>query len=134
MKKHGTANILLVELVLVILFFMLCMPTIVRSFGDARLKSNYAQASSEAMIRAENMEERLAQTADAEGELEKGGFVREGEKWILRTEKYTLTAAPSEEKTEAGVLRAVLFSAETNTGRAMFELPAVKYIPGEVSP
>ena len=84
MKKHGTANILLVELVLVILFFMLCMPTIVRSFGDARLKSNYAQASSEAMTLAENMEERLALAADTAGELEKGGFVREGDKWTLQ--------------------------------------------------
>lgn len=134
MKKHGTANILLVELVLVILFFMLCMPTIVKTFGDARLKSIYAQASNEAMMQAENMEARLADAEDAAAELEKSGFVREGDAWVLRAEHYTLTAAPSEEKTEAGVLRTVLFSAKTSGGRDMFELPAVKYIPGEVSP
>ncbi len=134
MKKHGTANILLVELVLVILFFMLCMPTIVRSFGYARLKSAYAAASTDAMTRTENMEERLAASDDAEAELERGGFVREGENWVLKEEKYTLTAAVSEEKTEAGALRTVLFSAETKNGTRMFELPAVKYIPGEVVP
>ena len=134
MKKHGTANILLVELVLVILFFMLCMPTIVRCFGNARLKSDYAQASTEAAAKTENTAERLADAADAAEELERNGFVLEGDSWVFRTEGYTLTAAPSEEKTEAGVLRTVLFSAETGNGTRMFELPAVKYIPGEVGP
>ncbi len=134
MKKHGTANILLVELVLVILFFMLCMPTIVRCFGNARLKSDYARASAEAAVKAENTGERLAAAEDAEAELERSGFVREGDSWIFRTERYTLTAAPSEEKTEAGILRTVLLSAETKNGTRMFELPAVKYIPGEVGP
>ena len=49
MKKHSSANILLIELVLVILFFLLCASTIVEMFGTARLKSEFARKSSQAM-------------------------------------------------------------------------------------
>ena len=134
MKKHSSANILLIELVLVILFFMLCVSTIVEMFGLARVKSAYAKAGSQAMLIVENMEERLAGAADAGAELEREGFVREDGVWVLRQEAYTLTAVETEEKTEAGALRTVNFAAEQKTGTKLFDLPVVNYIPGEVSP
>ncbi len=134
MKKHGTANILLIELVLVILFFMLCVSTLVEMFGLARVKSAHAKAGSQAMLIVENLEERLAGTADAGAELEKDGFVLEDGVWTLRQENYTLTAVESEEKTGAGALRTVRFSAEQKTGTPLFELSVVNYLPGEVSP
>ena len=133
-KKHSTANILLIELVLVILFFMLCVSTIVEMFGAARVKSAYARAGSQAMLIVENLEEKLAASADASGELTKEGFVQKDGRWVLREEAYTLTAEESEEKTDAGTLRTVRFSAEQKTGKTLFELPVVNYIPGEVSP
>ena len=134
MKKHGTANILLIELVLVILFFMLCVSTLVEMFGLARVKSAYAKAENRAMLIVENLEERLAGTEDAGAELEKDGFVLEDGVWTLRQENYTLTAVESEEKTGAGALRTVVFTAEQKTGKKLFELPVVNYLPGEVSP
>ena len=133
-KRHGTANVLLIELVLVILFFMLCVSTIVEMFGMARVKSSFARSSSEAMMIVENLEEKLAAAADAGAELEKDGFVQEDGSWILRQEKYSLTAVETEEKTEAGTLRTVTFSAVQKTGQNLFELPVVNYLPGEVSP
>ena len=134
MKKHSTANILLIELVLVILFFMLCVSVIVEMFGLARVKRAYARAGSEAMLIVENLEERLACAEDAGAELERAGFsLREG-RWILEKDNCVITAEETEEKTEAGALRTVLFSAEQKNGTALFELPAVHYLPGEVSP
>ena len=133
-KKHGTANILLIELVLVILFFMLCVSTIVEMFGAARVKSAWAKAGSQAMLIVENLEERLAASDDAGGELSRQGFVQEEDRWVLREEGYTLTAVESQEKTEAGTLRTVAFSAEQKTGKPLFELPVTHYLPGEVSP
>ena len=133
-KKHGTANILLIELVLVILFFMLCVSTIVEMFGAARVKSAWAKAGSEAMLIVENLEERLAASDDAGGELSRQGFAQEEDRWVLREESYTLTAVESLEKTEAGTLRTVAFSAEQKTGKSLFELPVTHYLPGEVSP
>lgn len=134
MKKHSTANILLVELVLVILFFMLCVATIVQMFGLARVKSVYARAGSEAMMTVENLEECLAGTADAAAELEKSGFVLADGQWEKNEEKYTIYAVETSEETEAGRLRTVTFTAEQNTGKVLFELPVVNYLPGEVSP
>ena len=134
-KRHGTANVLLIELVLVILFFMLCSATIVEMFGLARAKSAYARAGSEAMLIVENLEESLAASGDAAAELEAYGFTAEGEdRWVLAKENYRISAAKSEEKTEAGVLRTVTFSAVQKNGGTLFDLPVVNYIPGEVIP
>lgn len=134
MKKHSTANILLVELVLVILFFMLCVATIVQMFGLARMKSAYARAGSQAMLTVENLEECLAGEADAAAELEKSGFVLADGRWEKNEERYTIYAVETHEETEAGMLRTVTFTAEQNTGKVLFELPVVNYLPGEVSP
>ncbi|MBQ9252986.1 MAG: hypothetical protein IJ188_10170 [Clostridia bacterium] len=133
-KKHSTANILLIELVLVILFFMLCVSTIVEMFGLARGKSATARAGSEALLVVENLEERLAATADAAEELEKLGFIQDGDQWILQEEHYTLRAVAQEERMDAGQLRTVTFFAEQKTGQTLFELPVTNYLPGEVSP
>lgn len=133
-KKHSTANILLIELVLVILFFMLCVSVIVEMFGLARVKSAYARTCSGAMLTVENLEERLAAAEDAGAELGAAGFALRDGVWVLEQEDYTVTAAETEEKTEAGVLRTVTFSAEQKTGNKLFDLPVVHYLPGEVSP
>lgn len=134
MKKHSTANILLVELVLVILFFMLCVSTLVEVSGLARKKSITARAENAAMLTTLDMDSRLCAAEDAAAELKENGFAQEGERWVLREKHYTLYVSEEEEKTEAGVLRTILFTAEQPDGSRLFELPTVKYFPGEVSP
>ena len=57
MKKHSTANILLMELLVVILFFMLCVSTLVEVFGAARSKSIFARAENAAMLQVRPGEE-----------------------------------------------------------------------------
>ena len=92
------------------------------------------KAGSQAMMTVENLEECLAGTADAASELEKSGFVLTDGRWEKAGENYTIYAAETSEETEAGVLRTVTFTAEQNTGKVLFELPVVNYLPGEVSP
>ncbi len=134
MKKHSTANVLLIELALVILFFMLCVSVIVEMFGAARLKSADARASSLAMVRVENLDARLAGAESAEAALQEAGFRQEGGIWRLAEENYILTAAEETEAAPAGTLRTVTFTAERAGGEKLFELPLTHYIPGEVSP
>ena len=134
MKKHSTANILLVELVIVILFFMLCVSTLVEVFGTARIKSLAARAENAAMLRTLNMDGRLSAAEDPAAELEGNGFAKDGERWVLREKDYTLYVSEEKEETEAGVLRTLRFTAEQPNGKPLFELPTVKYFPGEVSP
>ena len=134
MKKHGTANVLLIELALVILFFMLCVSVIVEVFGGARLASREARSRTEAMMTVEKLEARLAGTEDAAAALESSGFTPEGSGWVLKEGNYILKAELLEEQTGAGRLRTVAFTAEQGNGRPLFELPVTHYLPGEVSP
>ena len=134
MKKHSTANILLVELVIVILFFMLCVSTLVEVFGTARIKSLAARAENAAMLKIENVESMLQAAADFEAGLQENGFEKAGEGWDLTESDYILHLAVEEEPAEAGILRKLNFTAEQANGTPLFELPTVKYIPGEVNP
>ena len=133
-QHHSSANVLLLELVIVILFFMLCVSALVEVLGTARLKSAGAKTGTDALLLIENLEERLAASADAAEELAQAGFAEEDGAWILRDGRFVITARESAEPTEAGSLRTVTFSAEQENGTKLFELPVVNYIPGEVSP
>ena len=134
MKKHSTANILLMELLVVILFFMLCVSTLVEVFGAARSKSIFARAENAAMLKIENVESMLQATADLEAGLRENGFEKAETGWALKENDYILHLAVEEEPAEAGILRKLNFAAEQANGTPLFELPTVKYIPGEVSP
>ncbi len=134
MKKHSTANTLLVELLLVILFFMLCVSTLVELFGLARQKSAYARAENQAMMKVENAAALLAEDPDTGAGLQKEGFAPSEEGWLLQEELYRITAVETTEKTESGSLRTVTFSAEQKQGKELFQLPVVDFFPGEVSP
>ena len=134
MKKHSTANILLVELLIVILFFMLCVSTLVDIFGMAKTRSAAARAMNSAMLTAENLTALIRSADDPGAELERNGFEAADGGWTLTADDFIIHASEAEEKTAAGVLRTVTFAAERKNGDALFELPAVKYIPGEVSP
>ena len=134
MKKHSTANILLMELLVVILFFMLCVSTLVEVLGAARGRSAFARAENAALLRVENMESLIREAGDIEDVLTENGFTQEAEGWVLTEDRYVLRAAITDEKTDAGILQEVSFTAQRPDGTTLMELPVVRYIPGEVSP
>ena len=87
MKKHSTANILLMELLVVILFFMLCVSTLVEVLGAARGKSAFARAENAALLRVENMESLIREAGDIEDVLTENGFTQEAEGWVLTEDR-----------------------------------------------
>ena len=135
MKKSSHVNILLLELLIVIFFFMLCAPTVVELFGASRLKSIHAGAVNAAMLEAENIAEELYGREDAEKRLTEKGFrPAEGtDVYTAERAEYTLNARITETAEAAGVLRTVILTAFRGD-RQLFELPAACYFPGEVSP
>ncbi len=133
MKKSGHSNILLMELLVVIFFFMISSTTIVELFATARLKSVHAEATNDAMQQAENVAERLYIQDDAEAELTALGFSREDGTWVLDEGKYTLQAEITVSETETGLIRTVTLTALKGEEK-LLQLPAVRYIPGEVKP
>ena len=74
MKESGRANALLVELLLVIFFFMISAAILVQVYADAKLKSRTAQATNAAMLEGQNIAEDLYGTEDPETVLKEYGF------------------------------------------------------------
>lgn len=133
MKENGRVNALLVELLIVVLFFMLASTTLMEIFGLAKQNSNRAGACNAALMQAQNAAEQLYVAADVEQALEALGFTREEDKWRMDGGEYELIASCLYTQGEAGALRQVELTAMYH-GEALFTLPATRYVSGEVQP
>ncbi len=133
MREGHRANALLVELLLVILFFMLSATTLVELFAGAKHKTIQARATNTAVMEAENLADDLYGADDPEAVLQDYGFTRQDESWILEKGEYTLTVTGHEEAAEAGTLR-IFTIAGSGDGKDLFALPSARYLPKEVSP
>ena len=133
MREGHRANALLVELLLVIFFFMIGATTLVQLFADAKHKTLQARATNNGIMEAENIADSLYGSDDPDAVLAELGFVQEGDEWLLERDEYTLKVTRSEEAAEAGTLRTFTVSA-TGDGQDLFALPSTRYLPKEVSP
>ena len=136
MKHSSRANALLIELVLVIFFFMLGSTVLVRLFSDAKHKTIQARATNESMAIAQNIAEELYGTEDPEGWLTANGFVpaEDAEKtWTLAETEYTLYVTETSEEKKGGTIRTFTISS-IGEGKQLFTLPSTRYLPKEVSP
>ena len=133
MKEGGRANALLVELLLVIFFFMISAAILVQVFADAKLKSRTAAATNSAMLEGQNIAEDLYATDDPEAVLAGYGFTSEGDVWVLERKGYTLKVTPKSVETESGTLRTYEV-AGIEGEKTLITLPATRFIPKEVSP
>ena len=133
MKEGGRANALLVELLLVIFFFMISAAILVQVYADAKLKSRTAQATNSAMLEGQNIAEDLYGTDDPEAVLNDYGFTNEGGVWVLEQKGYVLKVTPKIEETDSGTLRTYEV-AGLEGEKTLITLPSTRYIPKEVSP
>ena len=133
MKSGSRANALLVELLIVIFFFMLTSMILVQLFADAKTKSVTARATNSAMLETQNIAEELYAAEDPDGFLSGMGFTGEEGKWVLTRNDYVLCVTPREEKTDGGVLKTWEISATRNE-KVLITLPSTRYVPEEVSP
>ena len=133
MKEGGRANALLVELLLVIMFFMLGATTLVELFAGAKHKTLQARATNIAIMEAENIADDLYGTDDPDGLLASLGFTAEDDGWTLDKTEYVLKVTRQDEEQEAGTLHVFTISG-TGDGADLFSLPSTRYIPKEVSP
>ena len=133
MKEGSRANALLVELLLVIFFFMISAAILVQVFADARLKSRTAHATNASMLEAENIADELYAAKDPDAVLADYGFTAEDGGWVLQKDGYLLKVTLREEETEAGTLRTYDVSGIEGE-KTLLTLPSSRYIPKEVSP
>ena len=133
MKEGSRANALLVELLLVIFFFMISAAILVQVFADAKLKSRTAHATNASMLEAQNIAEDLYAADDPAAVLEAQGFTGKDGTWMLEKDGYLLKVTVSEEETEAGLIRTCEVSGIEGE-KTLLALPSTRYIPKEVSP
>lgn len=133
MREGSRANALLVELLLVILFFMISAAIIVQVFADAKMKSRTAHITNASMMEAENLADELYHADNPEELLANQGFTSENGEWVLQRDEYLLKVTKQEEETGSGILRTYSISG-MDGDKTLLTLPSARYIPKEVSP
>ena len=86
MKSGNRSNALLVELLIVVLFFMLSSTILLRVFSTAHQQNVRAGAITTALTEAQNVAEGLYAADDVEAELRKMGFELKENVWAREAE------------------------------------------------
>ena len=118
MKQHSHSNALLVELLIVVLFFMLASTVLLQLFTAARNQSRKAEDLSQATLHAQNIAEALY-SGD-------GSFVSSGERFSLPGSSLTASVDSSSEQTEAGTLTRYTVSIFSGD-ELIYALPGARY-------
>ena len=127
------ANSLLIELLIVIVFFMFTAVILVELFGAAKGKSLEARAISNAALDSQNIAEMLYTATEPETELFAQGFTRAEDGWTLMKDDYSLWVTEKYEETEAGELRTYEVTA-IREEQPLISIPSVRYWPKEGTP
>ena len=133
MKEGSRANALLVELLLVIFFFMIGAAILVQLFADARLKSLQARATTVSIAEAQNLAEDLYGAKNPEKILNDQAAEKNDNRWTIEGDGYVLIVTETNEETEGGELRTFRIESVRNDV-TLFTIPSTRYLPKEVSP
>ena len=130
MKTGNLSRALLVELLIVVLFFMLASTVLLQIFAAANAQSVQAGRLTEALNAAQNLADRLYAAPDPEDALREMDFSQEG--GVLRREdgEFLLEASLSREAREAGALLRAEVRVYSD-GELLIRLPCSRYEEGQ---
>ncbi len=128
--SNSKSNTLLVELIIVILFFALSQAIVLQVFAKAQQINRDTEALNRALVTAQDAAETLAVCDSAESALLALGFAPgEGGLYSAQGEGYTITAEISTQLLSTGTLTSVELAAYRD-GAELFRLPAAHYRGG----
>ena len=104
MRKRNRSNVLLVEILIAVLFFMLSATVLVKVFVAARNMTVRSGVESMAIADAQNVAETMYAAEDIGATLEEMGFYSSHGAWTLDRGDYTLYVDGQATPTEAGEL------------------------------
>jgi len=104
MRNNNRSNVLLVEILIAVLFFMLSATVLVRVFVTARNMTVRSGVESVAVTDAQNVAETLYTAGDIDQTLQDMGFYSSHGAWSLDRGDYTLYVAGQATPTDAGEL------------------------------
>ena len=105
MRSRPKSSALLMELLIVILFFMIASMILIRVFAAARLQSEKAEMITDSLSEAQNVADRLYVSEEPEILLESLGFSSQNGVWVRDSGKYRMEALIAEERDEADIFR-----------------------------
>lgn len=129
MNKSRNQNVLLVEIMIAVLFFMLCSGVLLETFMAAREYERRSFMETEALIDMQSISEKMYASENAEDVLRDSGFMQEDGKWLLEMGEYMFEAEIGEEMTEAGFVRNTVIRT-LRDGQTVMEIPGARYLPG----
>ena len=104
MGNKNRSNVLLVEILIAVLFFMLSATVLVRVFATARNMTVRSSAGGQALIEAQNVAEALYAADDPDALLESLNFSQSHGTWTRDDGSYSLYVSTTTTPTEAGEL------------------------------
>ena len=126
MKSGSRSNALLVEILIVVAFFMLSATFLMQMFSAARMENERADLLTHALTEAQNIAERLYAAPDAEQALSDMGFVLQDDVWQLQQENYVAQVESSEEAMDSGSMTRQQVRILLN-GEELVNLPVARY-------
>ena len=130
MKTHNRSNALLVELMIVILFFMLSATILLQVFAASTNQSRNADITTRALTGAQNTADRLYAAPDAQKALGDMGFERKGDIWTLTGDGYVLSVSAQSETLAAGTMLRYTVDACIGDDK-LFTLPVSRYVEAQ---
>ena len=136
MGSRNRSNVLLVEILIAVLFFMLSATVLVQVFAAARNMTVRAGVETQALAEAQNVAEALYAADDPEAALEAMQFKLYHGAWSRSDGDITLYVESEENPTDAGAIwsgtvRAFYHSRNLNLARQeddeLFALPCARY-------
>ncbi len=123
MRANNRSNALLIELLIVLLFFMLSATVLLRLFAAARLQGEAAQELAEATLQAQNLAEMLYAAEDPEQMLQAEGFSEAGGIWTKEDGALVADVSLSEEQKPGGILHSGSVAVSSASGEELLTLP-----------
>lgn len=134
MVKHNRQNTLLMEILIVVLFFALCSTVILNVFVGAHNQSERAGAQADALIAAQSLADRLYAADERKDVLRQSGFAEDEDgAWHLHCGAYDLLVTLGETACPAGTMETAQVTA-LRQEKTLFFLPSARYVPEEVAP
>lgn len=124
MKTEKSSHALLIELVIVLFFFILSFSVLSQVYAGAYVTEKRAETTSRALHEARNVSA-LMQTGNRLF-LQEASFRQETETYVLEKDGYALHVKPSDEMTACGLLHRWEIEAHWN-GEVLFSLPGAGY-------
>lgn len=132
--RNYKGNMLLLELIIVILFFSLGQLVVVRLFAGAHEKAENSVLLADALLCCEDVAERLRTEDDPDGALLAMGFAGSSGQYVLsREEGFDVSVHLSRRKGPSGELLQAEVAARAK-GRELLSLPAARYLAKEGEP